>query len=74
MKEWIAEIFPSSLSNGETEAQNSKVTYVYHSYERLLAISPFKKKIKRFLGEKLERETNHERLLTLGNKGLWKGR
>ena len=23
--------------------------------------------------EKLERETNHERLLTLGNKGLWKG-
>ena len=24
--------------------------------------------------EKLERETNHERLLTLGNKGLQKGR
>ena len=24
--------------------------------------------------EKLERETNHERLLTLGNKELWKGR
>ena len=24
-------------------------------------------------GEKLERETNHERLLTLGNKGFWKG-
>ena len=25
-------------------------------------------------GEKLERRTNHERLLTLGNKGLQKGR
>ena len=25
-------------------------------------------------GEKSERKTNHERLLTLGNKGLWKGR
>lgn len=24
--------------------------------------------------EKLERDTNHERLLSLGNKGLWKGR
>ena len=24
--------------------------------------------------EKLERETNHKRLLTLGNKGLQKGR
>ena len=24
--------------------------------------------------EKLERGTNHERLLTLRNKGLWKGR
>ena len=24
--------------------------------------------------EKLERETNHERFLTLRNKGLWKGR
>ena len=28
---------------------------------------------KRLSGEKLERKTNHERLLTLGNKGLWKG-
>ena len=26
------------------------------------------------MGKKLERETNHERLLTLGNKGLQKGR
>ena len=25
-------------------------------------------------GEKLERKTNHERLLTLGDKGLQKGR
>lgn len=32
------------------------------------------KERRRTEGGKLEKETNHETLLTLGDKGLWKGR
>lgn len=31
MKEWIAETFPYSLPNGETEAQIGELIYVPHS-------------------------------------------
>ena len=44
--------------------------FIYKNSERY-----YKGKERRKLsGEKLERKTNHERLLTLGNKGLQKGR